>query len=213
MRVLFRPAPAADLAAMAPALPRGDGHPVLVLPCSGRADDYTDALRALLLALGYRAQGWGLGVNRGPTARLMAGAAALLDDLAARHGPVSLVGFSMGGLLARLLAGRAPGAVRQVITAGSPSRQPARSTFLPMGTLLRLWFGPGLDALAKEVGRPLPVPVTSVFTRDDGIVSWECCRDPAAPEGDVEVAGPHVTLSTNPEVARAIAGRLARPPR
>ncbi|MGH3563637.1 MAG: esterase/lipase family protein, partial [Mycobacterium sp.] len=47
-------------------LPRGDGHPVLVLPGLGSADSSTITLRAILRRLGYRTYGWRLGRNIGP---------------------------------------------------------------------------------------------------------------------------------------------------
>src|ERR1700747_1782484 len=71
------------------ALPRGDGHAVLMLPPTFRGDAYTDTARAFVTGLGYSAYGWKLGTNIGPTARLIDGAARRLREVYGRHGPVS----------------------------------------------------------------------------------------------------------------------------
>src|SRR4051812_47307742 len=66
-----------DVAAMAAAWPlltaarRGDGHPVLVLPGLMTGDPATVVLRTALRALGHNVAGWSLGINRGPTGRVV----------------------------------------------------------------------------------------------------------------------------------------------
>ena len=106
-----------------PRLPRGDGHPVLVLPGLLADDVSTRTLRAVLRRLGYDVHGWGLGRNIGPTAACVTGMRDLLDHLADKHGkPVTLIGWSLGGIFARDLARRTPDSVRQVVTLGSPFR-------------------------------------------------------------------------------------------
>src|SRR5215212_3757520 len=99
--------------------PRGDGHPVLVLPGLGGSDRSTEPARWLLRQLGYKAHGWNLGTNDGVTNRVWHDLQRRLDDLSARYGErLSLVGWSMGGVQARLLTMATPHAIRQVITLG-----------------------------------------------------------------------------------------------
>ena len=105
------------------ALPRGDNHPVLVLPRLHGSDASTSTLRTVLKQLGYRTYGWQLGRNIGPTSKVVHGMRARLDYLTNRYQrPVTLIGWSLGGIYARQLARRTPQAVRQVITLGSPIR-------------------------------------------------------------------------------------------
>ncbi|MDH3753034.1 MAG: alpha/beta hydrolase, partial [Acidimicrobiia bacterium] len=102
-------------------LPSGDGHPVLVLPGFTADDRSTALLRDLLDDLGYRTHGWGLGSNIGPTSEIAAGLRDLSADLARKESqPVSVIGWSLGGIYGRELARRRPETVRQVITLGSP---------------------------------------------------------------------------------------------
>ena len=117
-------ATAGSAAALLPLLrwaPRGEPHPVLVLPGLMASDLSTRVLRAWIGRLGYPVVGWALGRNRGPTHEVLDELPRLLDRLAAEHGTsVSVVGWSLGGIYARRLARRAPRQVRQVISLGSP---------------------------------------------------------------------------------------------
>jgi pimeloyl-ACP methyl ester carboxylesterase len=148
-------------------------------------------------------------MNIGPVKRLLDGAAERLAELASRHGPVSLVGSSMGGLFARWLALRMPDHVRQVITVCSPIHEPQRNFWLPLHP--GLWPGVDLRKLTDEIAQPLPVGGTFLFSRDDGLVNWEACWDASVPpEDNVEISGPHVLIVRNPQVMTILAERLAR---
>lgn len=209
---LVRPSPFPNLGTLdREPLERGDGHAVLVMPASFRSDRQTEKLRAFLSGLGYAAYGWNLGVNLGPIAQVIRQAGRRLNDLYAQHAAVSLVGFSMGGLFARLLAIRYPAQVRQVVTVCSPVHQPADSVWIPLQPFLGLWPGVDLRALLLEIDAQLAVASTCIYSRDDGIVRWTHCRDPRNfPEDNIEVSGCHVTMPHNPEVLRILAARLAR---
>src|SRR6202044_2055618 len=103
------------------AAPRGDGHGVLVLPGLLASDMSTVLLRQFLRWLGYEVRGWSLGRNVGPTDAVLDELPRALAALAERRGgPVSVVGWSLGGIYARELARPHPEHVRQVITLGSP---------------------------------------------------------------------------------------------
>src|SRR3954465_5175260 len=105
-------ATAGSMAALPPLLrwaPRGEPHPVLVLPGLMASDLSTRLLRGWLGSLGYPVVGWALGRNRGPTEEGVSELPALVARLADEHGsPVSIVGWSLGGIFARRLALRAP---------------------------------------------------------------------------------------------------------
>jgi pimeloyl-ACP methyl ester carboxylesterase len=198
-----------EIESIAALSPKGDGSAILALPGVFRTDAQTADLRRLLDRLGYRAFGWELGRNFGPTHTLMRGASGRLAALAAEYGKVSLVGFSMGGLFARWLAVQHPKLVRQVVTVGSPWRAAVDSACVPAPLIKTAFRGQNLAAMAAAIEDPLPVPATSLFSRVDGIVSWESCRDPATPADNIEVTCPHVMMEQDADVFRHIAGRLA----
>lgn len=197
------------------ALPHGDGHPVLVLPGLMAGDSSTRPLRGVLRGLGYHVHGWRLGRNRGPTAQAVSGMRERLDDLCARHDcPITIVGWSLGGIFARELARRSPDHVRQVITLGSPFRlarhgqSRAHRVFERYSHLhVEHWQLP----LEHGLG-PLPVPATSIYSRLDGIVSWQACLDDPGPRAEnIAILGSHFGLGHHPAVLWAVADRLAQP--
>ena len=101
--------------------PRGDGHPVLVLPGLVASDISTRPLRGFLRNHAYAAHGWKLGRNNGYFRGLEQQILDRVHDLRGRYGrKVSLVGWSLGGIFARQIAKLIPGDIRTVITLGSP---------------------------------------------------------------------------------------------
>lgn len=200
--------------------PPGDGHHVLVLPGLMAGDPSTLALRHLIRARGYVPHGWGRGLNIGPTLPRMEGLVSRLGALYERdNAPVSLVGWSLGGVLARELARSNPDKVRCVITLGSPFRLTARHSpyathagwvyhaLKPLHTDL---FDHGLP---EEDLPPLRVPSTSIYSRLDGIVPWEACQDlPGERRENVEVAASHFGMGTHRDVLTIVLDRLAQQP-
>jgi pimeloyl-ACP methyl ester carboxylesterase len=196
-------------------LPRGDGHPVLVLP-GLLADDFsTRVLRGELRHLGYRAHGWRLGRNIGPTARAVDGMDRRLTELADRYDqPVSVIGWSLGGIFGRELARRAPDQVRQVITLGSPFRL-ARKDQSRANRAFERYAHLHVEHLSLPLERDgvgLPVPTSSLFSPYDGIVSWRCCLNPPGPQAEnIRIPSSHLGLGHHPAAIYAIADRLAQP--
>lgn len=201
--------------ALRPPLPTGDGHPVLLLPGLLADDHSTVPLRRTLRRLGYRTHGWRLGRNIGPTFAAVRGMESRIDELADRYGrPVSLIGWSLGGVYARALARRRAEHVRQVITLGSPIRMThsgqtrASRTFERFAHLhVEQASYPLEDGLP-----PLGMPATSIYSRFDGIVSWKACLDLPGPRvQNIAVVSSHLGFGHNPATIWAVADRLAQP--
>lgn len=196
--------------------PRGDGHPVLVLPGFLAGDGSTVPLRYFLHELGYVVHPWGLGRNLGLKDDLRERMVDRLRMIRREHGrKVSLVGWSLGGLFARELARMAPGDVRSVITLGSPFTNNPKANHA--WRLFEFLSGVDLDEMDPEsmgwTGTPLPVPATSIFSRTDGISAWRCSLQREGPRAEnIEVLeGSHLGLGHNPLALYAIADRLAQP--
>ncbi len=199
--------------------PRGRGRPVLVLPPFGTSDRYTQPLRLLLQTLGYRAEGWELGHNLGRTPAVVDGIPRRLLELSDVTGmPVSIIGWSMGGVLARELAREYPDSVRQVIGLGAPFRlrhdDADKSNASMLYEMVRaLQAEPSASMLLHEHERgPMLVPSTSIFSRSDGVVSWRACIDDDRPRAEnIEVVGSHCGLGHNPAAVVAVLDRLGQP--
>jgi pimeloyl-ACP methyl ester carboxylesterase len=193
------------------AAPRGDGHTVVDIP-GWKAPELSGApMRAYLRALGYDARGWGFGTNTGDPRRDVQKLTRSILGLVEETGrPVSLVGWSLGGVIAREVARQQPEAVRRVITYGTPVVGGPRFTAVARA------YGPDASIAAETVSRrldadsPIRVPLTAVFTRRDGIVAWEACIDRFSPSVDhVEVGSTHIGMGLDPDVWQIVADRVA----
>lgn len=194
--------------------PRGRGGPVLVLPGYGAGDASTALLQAYLRFLGHRPRGWGLGRNRGDVPALLPRVLERVERLAeAAPDGVSLVGWSLGGFLAREAARERPEWVRRVVTLGSPVVGGPKYT--AVGEIYRR-RGVDLDAVEAQVeeryAKVLATPVTAIYSRADAVVAWRACIDRRSPNVEhVEVETTHLGLGFAPEVYAVIASRLAAP--
>ena len=197
-------------------LPKGDGHHVIVLPGFTTGDGSTRPLRRLLRDLGYHTHGWRLGANMGPTRETLDGLGALIERVHAEAGaPVSLIGWSLGGIYARELARATPDRVRQVITLGTPIQmiEQDRSSAQHIWNSLKHLHAPDFRREVRAAFRPhLEVPTTSIYSRTDGVVNWQASliRRTAISE-NIRVFGSHCGLGFNTSVIYAAADRLAQP--
>jgi pimeloyl-ACP methyl ester carboxylesterase len=184
---------------------------VIVLPGFGAGDGSTAALRSYLRVQGHRASGWRLGTNRGDVAKLLPRVTERVERVArSAGGPVALVGWSLGGVLARETARDRPDLVSRVITLGSPVIGG------PKYTAVAAFYrsqGIDLDAIEAEVAArdatPIRTPITAIYSRSDGVVSWRACIDGRNPAVEhVEVMTSHLGLGFSPEVYAIVAARL-----
>lgn len=214
------------------------GSPVIVLPGFGASDRLMAPLRRYLAQQGFVVEGWGLGVNRAgldlphrltdisegwdlpakEQYRREGGVALLCDRMVTRVAqaverlgqPVTLVGWSLGGTIAREVARELPDAVRQVITLGSPVIGGPKYTAAARALQAR---GLDLDWIEREVKRrdhrPIQQPIISIISRSDGIVSWSAAIDHISPRvRHVEIQGSHLGMAFNPTVWRLVVEAL-----
>ncbi len=206
-----RPALRADLAAA----PRGNGEAVWVFPGMGVGDGSTCTLRRYLRRQGFDARGWGLGRNPPDAQATLARLLPRLEEVVVATGaPVALVGWSLGGLLARELARLRPDLVRCVVTLGSPVVGGLRHTAIAGFYRLQGWDIGEIERLFALVDRtPIRVPVTAIWSRRDGIVAWQACVDVFTPEVEnLEATSCHWALGLDREVLAALPERLRAGP-
>lgn len=196
-------------------MPRGDGRPVVDVPGWRTSERSLLPLRTYLRQLGHDAHGWGFGVNIGDVEANAARLAPVVSRRAERASrPVALLGWSLGGVVARETARTlGPEVVSQVITFGSPIIGGPAFTAVSarMSAASRQRWVDRIEA--NERAQPLGLPVTSIFTRRDAVVPWRASLDHhSADVTHLEVRSTHLSLGVDPDVWEIIARRLAESP-
>jgi pimeloyl-ACP methyl ester carboxylesterase len=207
--------------------PRGDNSGVVIIPGFLGTDIYLTEMYAWLGRIGYRPYFSGIGLNAEcPNLLIQRRLNSTMERALSETGrKVHLIGHSLGGIIARSVAGQRPRDVASVITLGATFRGTvAHSSVLRAAEFVRARIlkehGPGvlpgcytghctcdfLDSLKRKI--PASVLQTAVYTRDDGIVDWRYCIT-NNPKWDFEVSGTHIGLAFNPSVYSIIAARLA----
>ena len=206
---------AAALPTLATLAPRGDGHPVLVLPGLATGDRSTTALRRFLKSKGYATYGWSMGLNLGPRPGVEDGLLERVQSIVEKHErKVSIVGWSLGGIYARQLGKMVPDKIRQVISLGSPFGGSPRAT--NAWRVYEWASGESADEGDRHMGgiiaAPPPVPTTAIYSKTDGICAWQNCIEVKSPIAEnIEVKASHCGLGHHPAAVYAIADRLAQP--
>jgi len=192
--------------------PRGD-QPVVLVPGWKSPEAPMAPLRGWLSWLGHDARHWGLGVNRGDTRRDVERLTPTVAAMAEQAGrPVSLVGWSLGGVIAREVARANPDIVARVITYGTPVIGG------PVHTVAATdWSEHQRDRVARQVrqhdaANPITVPITAILTRNDHVVAWQAQLDHTSHRvRHVEVGSTHLSMGIDPDVWLTVARELATP--
>jgi pimeloyl-ACP methyl ester carboxylesterase len=189
-------------------LPRGCGRPVLLLPGLGASDVSLRPLGRYLRRLGHDVHP----LDIGRITPDVAGAVPRVIERVRRVGgddTVALVGQSLGGVIAREVARQEPELVRRIVTFGSPV------VGGPEYTVTRDRYTPAQRAAIREriaarTRIPLAVPVTAIWSANDGIVAPAACIDERHDTVEhVEVTSSHLGMGFDPDVWRVVAERLA----
>lgn len=198
---------------------RGDSHPLLLVPGFMAGDASLGMLRRYLKFLGYSPETWGFGRNMGSPDHLFDHLPERLAEMADRAGePVSLIGQSLGGVFSRELAREYPEFVRQVITLGSPFRiTGSANTMQGLSHLFQLSSGRSVDEVIamlkdRDFHRSPDVPLTAIYSKTDGVVHWESCREAEEDHHtqNIQVPGSHCGMGFNGLIYYIIADRLSQ---
>jgi pimeloyl-ACP methyl ester carboxylesterase len=186
---------------------------VILLPGFGAGPRSMRVMESFLRRRGHRVRDWGLGLNNGDAKRLRVKLQPVVEESIATHGePVVLVGWSLGGYIAREYAREHPKGVRKIVTLGSPVIGGPRYTATAERYRSK---GHDLDEIERAIkdryATPLRVPVTAIYSKRDGIVSWRACIDQWSPNvRHVEVSETHIGLGYAPRVLSIVADEIDR---
>ena len=193
---------------------KGKGKPVLIMPPYLGNDFSTRFVRKYLTSLGFKTYKWELGVNM-INSKCIPKLVERLDEIYAIHQEkVSLVGWSGGGMLAKIIANRHPNKVAQLITIGSPVWG-VKDMSTPMVKVLEFLRGKTLkernENFLKEIEAIPKVPITCIYTKTDGLLPWKHCQEAETLRADIkniEVFGSHIGMGANASVLFTVAHAL-----
>jgi triacylglycerol lipase len=196
--------------------------PVLLVPGFMAGDQSLSVLAGWLRRRGSRTARAGMLFNADCAERAVGRLESRLRQLAdGSEGRVVLIGQSRGGELARVAALRNPELVSTLVMLGSPVLNPLSVGPAVLGAVRAVarlgnigvpgmlsaecGDGPCCAAFRDDLQAPLPrgVRAVSIYSRSDGIVSWEACLDPSAEQ--VEVESSHTGMSVNTRVYGVLA--------
>jgi triacylglycerol lipase len=209
-------------------VPRGDDSAVVIIPGFLGTDLYLMELHGWLERIGYRPYFSGIGINAEcPNLLVQRKLNQTIERaLMETERRIHLIGHSLGGVIARSVAGQRPDDVASVITLAAPFRSISTSR-----TVLQATEAIRQRILQENRGRVLPecytgrctcdfvdslkrdvsdsMLETAIYTRDDGIVNWRHCMT-RKPGIDFEVPGTHIGMAFNPSAYSIVAERLAK---
>lgn len=200
-------------------------EPVVLVPGFMAGDSTLMLMSRHLRKLGYRTYRSTMHANVGCTQEASYALERRIEAIAIkRERKVSIVGHSLGGLLARGIAARRPDLVDGIITMGSPMLAPgAIHSVLAFDlsvviALRRAGLGGmmGDDCTSGDCARlsweesrqqlDASVAFTSIFSRRDGVIDWRGCLDPGA--RTVEVGTSHLGMAIDPVVFDVVSSTL-----
>ena len=206
---------------------RGDGAPALLVPGFMAGDSSLQVMRGWLARIGYAPYASGITVNVDCSDRAVNALERRLEDAAQRSGRrVALLGHSRGGHFVKALARRRPELVSSAISIGAGLDTPFDISVPTRAAVaaVRAVHSATSDRIARNgcftatcrcrftedyaAAFPAEVPLTSIYSRGDGVVRWRACIVEYA--RCVEVTGSHVGLAFNRKVYREVAATLAR---
>lgn len=182
-------------------------HPVVVLPGLGASDRSTRAFRGFLRKTGLWVHGWKQGYNHGRVGKLLPDIILHVIEVAKRHQkPVILIGWSLGGLIAREVARQIPDRIHCVCCMGSPLvGGPAHTLYARLYKRMGHDLTETANIIQKREEVLLSVPCHIIYSKRDGVVHWEACLDRYNKHTThKEVRTPHFSMGTSQEVFLAV---------
>ena len=179
----------------------GDNSPIILVPGLFATDSSLNEMRYWLGRLGYRALKSGIGLNARCPQRSVDLLVKTVDRVYSETGEkVTLIGHSLGGLLARGAALRRPSKVAAVISLGSPVNGVAAHPFIVAAAVAARGSCDGECFAELQTSLPRTVSETCIYSKQDGVVDWRTCwREDAT---SIEVPGTHLGLVLNTSVYR-----------
>ncbi|MEM6320891.1 MAG: alpha/beta hydrolase [Bacteroidota bacterium] len=191
--------------------PKGNGERIILFPGWLSHDTVMYPIKKYLQQLGYAPEYWGLGINKGQVEIDRNRMIAKLEKEDSDE-KVILMGWSLGGLIAREVAREMPDKIEKVITYGTPVVGGPKYTIGEKVYSKELVEEIHATIQEFDATNPIQVPIRAIFTKNDSIVNWSACIDRTSKDVQhFEVDSTHFSLGVDPKVWEIIANILAGP--
>ena len=192
----------------------GQGQTVLLMPGFGASSSSMTFIKRYLDSLGYKAVHWSAGFNHGEVGKLMPQVIADIKNLSDEaQAPIKLLGWSLGGYLAREAAREVQQNVSRIVTIGSPViGGPKYTAVKPLYDIRGLDVESIENSTLKRFEHPIVCPIVALYCKKDSIVSWQACIDRFSPNVEhIEIETPHLAMGVSKEVMNLLPYALGTP--
>lgn len=192
----------------------GQGQTVLLMPGFGASSSSMTFIKRYLDSLGYKAVHWSAGFNHGEVGKLMPQVIADIKSLSdAAQASIKLLGWSLGGYLAREAAREVQQNVSRIVTIGSPViGGPKYTAVKPLYDIRGLDVESIENSTLKRFEHPIVCPIVALYCKKDSIVSWQACIDRFSPNVEhIEIETPHLAMGVSKEVMNLLPYALGTP--
>lgn len=200
--------------AILPDLKSAQPETVLVIPGLFCFDFLTFMTRWQLYRAGHESYGWQMGINWGNTDKSVPKLVHSIKQLVEKHGrPVVLMGWSLGGVMAREITRQHPDLVKMVMTFGAPI------VGGPKFTVTDWWYNLqniDIDQMERELmsqyAVPIERPIVAYYSKNDSVIDWRACIDPYSPNVEhIEVDSTHFGMGFSAEIIQHMLKTLQIP--
>ena len=124
---------------------------------------------------------------------------------------VIIVGWSLGGYIARECARELPNEVAQIITLGTPifggPKYTSAAKLFKAKNFNLDWIE---ESIERRDSNPIKQPITCVYSRSDGVVSEYAAKDTVSPNvNNIEIDAAHLGMGFNRKVWKTVKDALA----
>ncbi|APG61503.1 hypothetical protein LPB140_00085 [Sphingorhabdus lutea] len=186
----------------------GGGRPILVIPGFMASDSTTSRLRRSLNKAGFNAKGWGQGRNSRADIEIIDILLRHIDGFA-KGEKTTLIGWSLGGLIAREMAKSAPEKIAKVITMGSPFSGGLKANNAWRAYQIIARQNVEDSPFVSTMGEKPPVETIAFWSANDGIVAGEsACGKAGQSDVQIECDCRHMGFINDPKTMRLVAQHI-----
>lgn len=185
-------------------------QPVMLLPGFGAHPNRMKPMAEALTQAGHEVHEWGLGFNFGPNRENFEFLMRRVGSLARRHrAPITLVGWSLGGLFAREIARRQPASVGKVVTMGTPFSGDPRANNAWRAYQVVTGHSVNAPPIDCDFSEKPPVPTIALWSPRDGVIHpRSACGWPHERDRAVAIRCSHLGFASDPRVIAEVLRQL-----